>query len=247
MAYSPASIAVDRASPVPLYYQVAQELERAIEAGELPADTRLENEVALAEALGLSRPTLRRAIEYLVDRGLVVRKRGIGTRVVHPKVRRPLELTSLYDDLSAHGKRPATTVLSLEVVKAPDFVARAFGSENGMSVLAIERLRYADREPLALMRNYLPEGLVELTPDRLEQTGLYAHMRSVGVRPHLASQTIGARAATAAEARALEDRRGAPLLTMRRLSYDEGGRAVELGDHVYRATRYSFEFVLTAR
>jgi DNA-binding GntR family transcriptional regulator len=247
MAYSAASIPVDRTSPVPLYFQVAQALERAIESGELPPGRRLENEIALAEQLGLSRPTVRRAIEYLVDRGLVLRKRGIGTQVVHPKVRRPLELTSLYEDLAAHGQRPTTRVLSVGVVPAPDHVALALGVEAGAPVVALVRLRCARGEPLALMRNHLPEGLVPVEPEELEQSGLYELMRAAGVRPHLASQTIGARTATAAEARRLHERRGAPLLTMRRTSYDAAGRALELGDHVYRASRYSFELVLSAR
>ncbi len=93
-------IRVDRSSPVPLYFQVAQHLEQMIESGELPMGTRLENETDLADQLGLSRPTMRRAIEYLVGRGLLVRKRGIGTQVVHTKVTREVELTSLYDDLA---------------------------------------------------------------------------------------------------------------------------------------------------
>jgi DNA-binding GntR family transcriptional regulator len=247
VTFSPASISVDRASPVPLYFQVAQQLERAVESGELPPGTRLKNEIALADQLGLSRPTVRRAIEYLVDRGLLVRKRGIGTQVVHPKVRRPLELTSLYEDLTAHGKRPGTKVLSLGSAPAPDFVAHALGMDEGAPVVRLQRLRYAQGEPLALMCNFVPEGLVPLSADRLEQTGLYELMRAAGVRPHLASQTIGARAATAAEARRLDERRGAPLLTMRRTSYDALGRALELGDHVYRASVYSFEIVLSAR
>jgi GntR family transcriptional regulator len=247
VTYSPGSISVDRASPVPLYFQVAQELERAVESGELPPGTRLENEIALADQIGLSRPTVRRAIEYLVDRGLLVRKRGIGTQVVHPKVRRPLELTSLYEDLAVHGKHPGTKVLSLRSVAAADVVAHALGIEEGAPVMALERLRCAQGEPLALMRNYVPEGLVPLSSEKLEQTGLYELMRAAGVRPHLASQTIGARAATAAEARRLDERRGAPLLTMRRTSYDALGRALELGDHVYRASLYSFELVLASR
>ena len=81
-------IRLDRSSPVPLYFQVAQHLEHMIESGELPMGTRLENETDLAGKLGLSRPTMRRAIEYLVDRGLLVRKRGIGTQVVHAKITR---------------------------------------------------------------------------------------------------------------------------------------------------------------
>ena len=160
VTFSPASISVDRASPVPLYFQVAQQLERAVESGELPPGTRLENEIALADQLGLSRPTVRRAIEYLVDRGLLVRKRGIGTQVVHPKVRRPLELTSLYEDLTAHGKRPGTKVLSLGSAPAPDFVAHALGMDEAAPVVRLQRLRYAQGEPLALMCNFVPEGLV---------------------------------------------------------------------------------------
>ena len=91
---SRAALLVDRTSPVPLYFQVAQHLEQLIESGDLATGTRLENEVDLAEQFGLSRPTMRRAIGYLVDRGLLVRKRGVGTQVVHAKARRQVELTS---------------------------------------------------------------------------------------------------------------------------------------------------------
>jgi GntR family transcriptional regulator len=247
MTFSPASITVDRASPVPMYYQVAQQLEHAIESGELAPGTRLDGELALAERLGVSRPTLRRAIEYLVDRGYLVRRRAVGTQVVHPKVRRPMELSSLYDDLTAGHKNPRTTVLSLQTVPASDAVAHALGLDEGSMVLSLERLRYADGQPLAVMRNWLPSGLVELDAERLERTGLYQLMRAAGVRPHLASQTIGARAASATEARLLEASRGEPLLTMQRTTYTETGQPVELADHIYRASLYSFEIVLATR
>ena len=247
MTFSSASITVDRASPVPMYYQVAQQLEHAIESGELPAGTRLDGELALADQLGVSRPTLRRAIEYLVDRGYLVRRRAVGTQVVHPKVRRPVELTSLYDDLTASRKVPRTKVLSLDKVPATDAVAHALGLEDGEDVLALERLRYADGQPLAVMRNWLPPGLVELDAERLEGTGLYQLMRAAGISLHLASQTIGARAASPPEARLLQAHKGEPLLTMQRTAYNENGQPVELGDHIYRASLYSFEIVLVTR
>src|SRR4029450_8515546 len=106
MTFSASSITVDRYSPVPMYYQVAQQLEHAIESGELPPGSRLDGELALAPQLAVSRPTLRRAIEYLVERGYLVRRRAVGTQVVHPKVRRPVELTSLYGGLRARGQGP---------------------------------------------------------------------------------------------------------------------------------------------
>ena len=247
MTFSPASITVDRYSPVPMYYQVAQQLEHAIETGELPPGTRLDGELALADQLGVSRPTLRRAIEYLVDRGYLVRRRAVGTQVVHPKVRRPVELSSLYDDLTASRKNPRTKVLSLEAVPASDRVAHALGLEDGADVLALERLRYADGQPLAIMRNWLPKGVVELDAGRLERAGLYQLMRAAGVTLHLASQTIGARGASAAEAKLLQAHKGEPLLTMERTTYNENGQPVELAEHIYRASLYSFEIVLVTR
>jgi DNA-binding GntR family transcriptional regulator len=247
MTFSPASIAVDRASPVPMYYQVAQQLEHAIESGELAPGSRLDGELALADQLGVSRPTLRRAIEYLVDRGYLVRRRAVGTQVVHPKVRRPMELSSLFDDLTTSRKNPRTRVLSLEAVPASDAVAHALGLEEGGVVIAFERLRYADGEALALMRNWIPPGLVELDAERLERNGLYQLMRMAGIGLHLASQTIGARAATAAEARLLQGSKGEPLLTMQRTTYSDIGQPVELADHLYRASLYSFEIVLVTR
>src|SRR3954447_4574319 len=116
-------LVIDRNSPVPLYFQVAQHLEDAIRAGALPTGTLFQNEVDLAASLGLSRPTMRRAMQHLVDKGLVVRRRGVGTRVVQPKVRRPLELTSLFEDLAGTGQKPTTAVLSLGAEPATEEVA----------------------------------------------------------------------------------------------------------------------------
>jgi len=239
-------IPLDRSSPVPLYYQVAQHLEEAIESGLLPPGSRLDNEMQLAERLALSRPTVRRAIQYLVDKGLLVRKRGVGTRVLHAPVKRRIELTSLYDDLADSGRRPATTVLSNRVEPASRAVAEALNVPEGTPVTALDRLRYSQAEPIARLCNYLPTSVSGLTTEALEQTGLYRLIRTQGIRLHAAIQTIGARSATVAEARLLGEKKGAPLLTMQRIAYDDGGAAIEYGTHVYRASRYGFEQGLLA-
>jgi DNA-binding GntR family transcriptional regulator len=238
-------IQVDRNSPVPLYFQVAQHLEHLIESGELPSGARLENEIGLADRLGLSRPTMRRAIEYLVGRGLLVRKRGVGTQVVHAKVQRQVELTSLYDDLAKTHRDPRTEVLSFATEPAPDALAVELGIPEGTPVYVFERLRYAGAEPLAIMRNHVPADLLPLTAADLETQGLYNLLRGNGINLRIAKQSIGARAATTAEARALGETKGAPLLTMTRAAYDDQGRAIEHGNHIYRASRYSFDLTLT--
>ena len=232
---------IDRGSPVPLYYQVSQHLERAIESGEIPNGSHFANEIQLAESLGLSRPTMRRAMQHLVDKGLIVRRRGIGTRVVQPKVRRPMELTSLYDDLAGSGQAPTTSVLEVETVPTDEESALRLGTSVGALALKIVRLRGAGGAPIAKMTNYLPESVGDFEAAELEVHGLYELMRGRGIQLHSATQFVGARTATAAEARLLGESRGAALLTMQRVTYDDHGAVVEYGDHIYAASRYSFE------
>ncbi|MFF5476166.1 GntR family transcriptional regulator [Streptomyces sp. NPDC012935] len=239
--------ALDRGSPVPLYYQLAQQLEAAIEHGALAPGNLLGNEVDLSVRLGLSRPTVRQAIQSLVDKGLLVRRRGVGTQVVHRQVKRPLELSSLYDDLEAAGQGPTTQVVRNERVPAAADVAAALGLAEGAEVTVLERLRCTHGQPVAILCNYLPATLLDLDTARLESTGLYRMMRAVGITLHSARQTIGARCANAGEAERLDEKEGAALLTMQRTAYDDTGRPVEYGTHIYRASRYAFDFQLLVR
>ncbi|MFF5367273.1 GntR family transcriptional regulator [Streptomyces sp. NPDC013187] len=239
--------ALDRSSPVPLYHQLAQQLEAAIARGVLAPGNLLGNEVDLSARLGLSRPTVRQAIQSLVDKGLLVRRRGVGTQVVHSQVKRPLELSSLYDDLEAAGQGPTTEVVRNETVPATCDVAAALGVPEGGEVTVLDRLRRTHGRPVALLRNYLPASLLDLDSARLESTGLYRVMRSAGITLHSARQTVGARAASADEASRLDEGEGAALLTMQRTAYDDTGRPVEYGTHIYRASHYSFDFQLLVR
>jgi DNA-binding GntR family transcriptional regulator len=240
------SIELDRSSPVPLYFQVAQVFEKAIMDGELKPGDRFENELALASRLNLSRPTTRRAIQELVDKGLLVRKRGVGTQVVQTPVHRPVELTSLYDDLARAGQEPTTRVLEYVVGPASEEVAGYLNLAAGAEVAMMRRLRSSGGQPLALMTNYLP---VAIAPDRdeLERAGLYQSMRSRGVHIRLARQRIGAKGADREEARLLDEKPKAPLLVMERTAFDDSGRIVEYGSHVYRASRYYFDTTLVDR
>lgn len=235
---------LDRSSPVPLYFQVSQQIEAAISSGQLGPGARLDNEISLAEKFGLSRPTMRRAIQELVDKGLLVRKRGVGTQVVHGQVTRPVELTSLFDDLTRGHQSPRTSLLLNEMVLASEQVSHFLDVPVGSRVLHLRRLRFANSEPLAIMENYLPEDLSEVGNGDLESRGLYQLMRSKGVHIRVAKQRIGARSGTAEECVLLGERKGSPLLTMDRATHDDSGRPVEWGHHVYRASQYSFEVTL---
>jgi DNA-binding GntR family transcriptional regulator len=138
-------------------------------------------------------------------------------------------------------------VLRNAVEPASAEVAAALGVAEGSDVQLIERLRYAHGEPMARLRNHLPAGLFDCDTERLEATGLYRMMRSAGITLHSARQSVGARAATELEAELLTEATGAPVLTMERTTFDDTGRAVEFGSHIYRASRYAFEFQLLVR
>jgi DNA-binding GntR family transcriptional regulator len=235
---------MDRSGPIPLYYQVATRIESAIQTGELAPGARLENEIALGERLGLSRPTIRRAIQDLVDKGLLVRRRGIGTQVVHGQLSRKVELTSLFEDLARSDKRPTTKLLIHGVVPADDKMAEILGVELGSPVLHLRRLRYADGVPISVLENFLPSDFTSIEAADLERSGLYQVLRARNVTIRVAHQRIGARSATLEESSLLDIPKYGAVLTMDRTAFDNSGRAIEFGHHCYRPDLYSFEVTL---
>src|ERR1700712_1074184 len=132
---------IDRSGPIPLYYQLASRNEAAIGDGTVPAGARIDNEIALGERLGISRPTVRRAIQDLVDKGLLVRRRGIGTQVVHGEVSRKVELTSLFEDLNSANRSPSTKVVERSEIAATDAIAERLGTAVGAPTLHVRRIR----------------------------------------------------------------------------------------------------------
>ncbi|MEU6697886.1 GntR family transcriptional regulator [Pseudonocardia sp. NPDC046786] len=235
-------VRLDRASPVPLYHQLAQAIEAAIDSGDLKPGDRLENELSLTRRLGLARPTARQAIQELVRKGLLVRRRGLGTQVVRPAIHRDVRLSSLYDDLAASGRVPDTTVLEH---------GSCTPATSGIAVLSellpadeplqrVLRLRRADGEPLAIMANYLPARF-RLDGEALAGRSLYNLLRDQGAQIAIAHQTIGARLADAEEAALLEQPQPLACVTAERIVYDDAGALVELGRHLYRADRYTVQ------
>ncbi len=239
-------VRIDRTSPVPLWHQLAEQLTAAIHDGRLEPGDPFENEVALAARLSLSRPTVRRAMQEMVDQGLLVRRRGIGTTVASRKIHRRAALTSLHDDLVRAGQHPSTTVLSLGAVR-DQRAAAALDLPADTEVLALVRVRSTEGAPLALLHNWLPPAYADVTADELEADGLYAALRARGATPVVARQNVGARMPTRDERRRLAIVGQQPVLTMTRTAYSASGDAIEFGDHCYRAEDYSLDLMLDER
>lgn len=239
------SIHLDRDSPLPLYHQIAQPLEELITSGRLQPGQLIEDEVSMARRLNVSRPTARRALQDLVGRGLLTRRRGVGTRVTPSHVRRSLSLTSLNDDLVKAGFEPRTEVLAYEVMLAQEQESKALSCATDAEVVRIVRRRWIDDRRLAVLTNLLPADIApSLT--QLNQRGLYACLQERDIHLVSAHQSVGARSASTQDAELLGIEAGAALLTMERTAYDAEGRVIEYGSHVYNAALYSFQFTLMA-
>lgn len=232
---------LDRSGRVPLYWQIAETLEAAIDSGAIAAGSRLENEHALSARLGLSSVTVKKAMARLVTKGLVVRRRGFGTIVVPQSTARKLALTSLHDDLRLAGRAPTTRVLAFERLAADPAAARRLGVPVGTGLLQLRRLRSADGQPIAVLENTLIDRFVDLDPTNLARRGLYEILRTQGTRISVARQVISARPASGSESVLLDLDAGSPVLTLQRTAFDAAGMPVEFGDHCYRTDAHSFD------
>ncbi|AKT50885.1 GntR family transcriptional regulator [Arsenicicoccus sp. oral taxon 190] len=238
-------VSLDRASSVPLYDQLAAQLRAAIDDGVLRPGDPFENELSLAARLHVSRPTVRKAIAQLAADGLLVRHRGIGTRVASPVVHQRDDLTPLYAELDRTGRRPTTHVARLTPARRNTVAATALGLDPRTPLVYLERVRWSDGRPLVVLRSWLPPQLATLTASELTERGLYALLAERGVVPDRARQRLGARLATLTERRQLQLTRADAVLTVLWQSYAADGSAIEYGDHAYRGDQYVVDNTLT--
>lgn len=217
-------------SRVPAYERIREALR--IEIARLGPGGQLPSETDLATRFGVTRVTIRNAVDGLVADGLVRREHGRGTFVQDGvgRVRRLARLTSFSQDLAEQGLEADTSVLVQVRQRATPEVAKALGIEPGTDVAHLARLRSADGEPVAFQEAWLPLAIAPALPDEpLGKRSLYATLEGrYGVRLRKAEQWISATAATSAQAQHLGVRPGSPLLHTRRISYDDSGRRVEL-------------------
>jgi GntR family transcriptional regulator len=225
----------------PIHAQITAQLGASIRDGTLQPGTRLPAERDLAEALGVSRMTVRQALGALERDGLVRRAvgRAGGTFVQEPKVERyPARTAGLSAELRRQGLAAGAEVVSAEVVPARPGTAAALGLEPDEPVVVVVRLRLAAGKPLALERSSLPQRLYPGI-EQLDLGGsLYELMGDAyGRRPTRVVERLETVAARAPEARALGVRAGAPLLLVERVGYGDDGTALEFARDRFRGDR----------
>jgi GntR family transcriptional regulator len=231
-------LALDSESATPLYLQVRNGLARRILDGRFGADDALPSERTLAEQLGISRVTARKAIDALAQEGLILRRHGSGNYVA-PMLQQPLtRLTSFTEELQQRGFVPSSRWVRRVVGAAlPDELV-ALGLSPGARVARLERVRLADQTPMAHEASTLPTTIVP-NPNAVKDS-LYAFLAERDAVPARALQHIRATNATPRQAELLEIPPGHALLFITRVGYLQDGRCVELTHTWCRSDYYDF-------
>jgi GntR family transcriptional regulator len=222
----------------PIYIQLAQSLRQQIVEGRFVAGDALPSERDLCALMGASRVTVRKAIELLIDEGLLSRRQGSGTFVT-PRIQAPGSfLTSFTEDAAARGETSDTIWVEKALGTASEEEARLLDLDLGAAVIILRRVRMADGEPLAIEHAVVP---VAMLPD-VGSLGasLYRALDERGNRPISGVQKIRAALAGPVEAELLSIAEGSEILRIERLTRRADGRAVELTRSAYRGERYEF-------
>lgn len=222
----------------PKYYRLKEALDALIEG--LPAGSPILPERVLCGQYGVSRTTVRQAMQELVHEGRLYRLQGKGTFVAHAKLVQTIQLTGHTEDMKARGMRPGSRLIGASRVPASAQTAEALRLSAGAEVAKIERLRLADGEPMAAETVFLDAARFPDVDRRIAHSvSLYELLREVyGVRLSAGEETIESALASPQEAALLGTRPGAPLLLLVRRTWEEDGRPVELVQSLYRGDRY---------
>lgn len=236
--------AVTEGSPKPAWVQIEEQLADRIESGEIGAGERLPPERELAEALGVSRMTVRQALASLAARGMVERGVGRGTFVSGAKklTHDLSRLSGFTEQVERHGLEASARLIEARECFAPGIVADALRIEPGARMLRIERLRLGGGRPLTFEDSWLPAARFPGLLDRDLSGSVYALMRDgYGLGPVSAVERLEPVAARSHEADALGIAEGSPLMLVERVAYAADGTPVEFARDRHRGDRARFE------
>ncbi len=234
--------AIDRSSPLPLYYQLKRILLRHIQNEDIIPGEAIPSETELQERYGVSRITVRRALSDLASEGYISRQPGRGTFVLRPKLQSPSEKLGFGDSLAAQGFKVEWQILQYGLQPAPQRVAQKLHIAEGQPLLYFQRLVYADDEPIMLAKVYVKVGEgMTLTHEEINSSSVYPLLeRKYGIVVHHADRTIEATVALEDEARVLHSKVNSPILLVETIIYDGRDQPAVFVKALYRGDRYKY-------
>ena len=241
---------IDKNSSLPLYHQIMQELKQQINDKKYEPNQVMPSEAELMRIYGVSRMTVRLAIDGLERQGYVTKVQGKGTFVKKRKIVQELSMiTSWSESLLSQGLNTQSEILAKKEVKADEDAAEKLGVAMGTPLYYVERIKSVDHEPVGWGRIWVKKSLF---PGILEQENLgdsvYDVMENIyHVEMDRAVEVVEAMAADKRAAALLGIREGEPLLQVNRVTYNTAGEAIEISRIVSRADMYAYRMELHGR
>ncbi len=230
--------AVNSESPIPAYLQIEDDLRRSIRNGAIAAGTRLPRETSLAEAYGVSRVTLRTALQRLEAGGFIERIHGRGTIVLAQSA--PLEIDlalmqPIWQQVQAQGMRCVVSFLSRDTCALPDFIAKHLQQPEGAQGYRLVRLVSAEIRPLVINTSWLPEALMHgFDPHALLNNSVWSTLtEAFGLKPSHSRNRIGMIELPNDQAVLLQRPLGSQAIEMEAVTHDQQGRPIEFSRLVW--------------
>ena len=239
---------VDKSSSAPYYDQLAQLLRDEIREKKPESGVyQLPSENELCRLHGLTRATVRHALDVLEREGWVYREKGKGSFAATRRVEHELShLVSTTEAMKRRGWSMTTEVIGVRKTPAPSYVGKELELDAETGIYELRRLRIVDGSPLSVQTAYLPQTLCPDLEENDLSVSLYRLLEGrYGLRLWTGHETLRARGATAEEARLLQTKKGAPLMYCERTTYCSTGTAVEYLEAAWRGDRYDFKVTLT--
>jgi len=237
-----------KTATVPYYYQLKQILSEFIKIGELKIRPLSPPERGPCSRYQVSRITIRRALDLLMQEGLICRERGRGTFVTKPPLEQPSQIISFTEQMKSMGLKPSTRVLETRIISQDSELAERLLLRVEEEIISIKRLRLADNEPVALENSYLPH---KIYPRILSEDLTGSLTRIVEDKYHWrlknASQTVKAVNVSTEIAKILKIKSNSPVLYVSRISFLADNRPAEYLEAYYRGDRYKLTMELTGR
>jgi GntR family transcriptional regulator len=238
------------AEPIPLYYQLEGALRKKILNRTFLPGQSIPTELQLQEEYGVSRETVRKAVNNLVLAGLLTKNRGIGTFVAQPKlINRIGPIYSSTEEIIARGMVPRTKFIEKRELIPPEEIRNEMRIEGRTGVIKIKRLKYADNKPVAIFTSYLNKRLVpDILKSDLIDDSLY---RTLEERYNLilfeSDEVIEAGIIKGRDAKYLGLGRSGSVLIAKRLTYLSDSTVIEKMIAFYRSDRFRYEVKLRGR
>lgn len=236
---------IDKNSPLPIYYQLEEEIRLVIKTGKLNPGELLPSEREYAERYNISRMTVRQAINNLASEGLLHRQKGRGTFISEKKFEQDLQgLTSFSEDMRKRGLSPSNKIVSFQLIESTKRIAELLQLEIGEKVYEIKRIRFANELPIAVETIYTPKRLVgDMNQRNIEESFYHYIETKLSLKIAYGDQMIESALANEFEIDNLNVHDGDPVLLMKRISYlsDDNATPLEYVKSTYRADKYKFK------